>query len=161
MRFKTISISILILLTLCGCASKQAGAPNAVSEYKDGEGRFSFSYPTQYIIADPYLWVESRYTWHLNNPQINDERHIPDIKIITDSLNGKTLDEYVAGLYGTSDFEHEKINGRDFIKIKQTLLITELAYYTANNDLVVGFRDMDYDDWDEKDLVGILETLEF
>ncbi len=130
-------------------------------EYKDIEGRFSFSYPARYIVDKSYLWLESRYRWHMNNPQINDERHIPDMRIITDSLNGKILDEYIADHYGTKDFKHEKINGRDFIKIKQVLLATELAYYTSNNGLAVGLKDLVYKDGDEKVLIQIAKTLKF
>jgi hypothetical protein len=165
LRLKFIPIFIIFPLILCGCAPRQAELKDVglkpgysdvdLVEYKDSEGRFTFSYPARYIPDRSYLWLESRYRWHMNNPQVNDERHIPDIRIVTDSLDGKTLDEYITDLYGTSDFEHVKINGFDFIKIKQILLTTELAYFISNNDLVVGIKDLAYKIEDNKVLEGI------
>ena len=174
---KTILTLIISLLILSGCAVqntvedtpvvvdpglKLEFASEKLLTYTDEEYGFSFQYPERYVVDGFYLWLESRYRWHMDNSHINDTRHAPDIQIITGRLDGEVLSEYVTNLYSIDDFENRKIGGRSFIEIEHTIVgITRIGFYTEQDGIVVGFVDLGYKAGDEKDLRDIAETIVF
>lgn len=159
---------------LAGCTSPASitdATPEAPDKVYSGVG-FTFSYPSNLIADGLGLWSQEDYTRRIYPPMGCETCQIPNIEIRT-SATDKTLEDFIVSdfVFGDSTFEqitnlefvkYERITigSNDFIKIRVHENFAVTGYYTKVGNRVVAFR-THFDNWDNQQLLKIIETLSF
>ena len=150
-------------------------------ETKDTKNNdFSFTVPDGYVVVEDGLWERERYQYLLDNPEAADFYRAPDVFIINEDLQGKTLDEFARSRHGSIGFDYEKnssefhnynivnIGSHQLIRILSSDLHLWIGYYLEYDGKVAGFVDPwlaetleGYSDLEEEDkfLVELIKTI--